>query len=95
MPNQPHLQEEGGDPGLRSYFGVYGPAKMPAAIVERLNAEFIKAMASPKLAAFRKSYTLEPAGGSATEFAAFLKQDQENAAKVFKSMGFKPATEAK
>lgn len=95
LPNQPHLQEEGGDPGLRSYFGAYGPAKIPPAIVERLNAEFTKAMASPKLEAFRKSYTLEAAGGSAPEFAAFLKQDQANAAKVFKAMGFKPGAEAK
>ena len=56
----------GGDPGLRSYFGVYGPAKMPAAIVEQLNTEFSKAMNSPKLADFRKNFTLEPAGGPAT-----------------------------
>lgn len=95
MADQPTLKEVGGDPGLRSYFGVYAPANMPAAIVERLNKEFTKAMSSPKLEAFRKNYTLEPAGSSVAQFAAFLKQDQANAAKVFKEMGFKPVAETK
>lgn len=94
MPNLPDLEEEGGDPGLRSYFGVYAPAKVPPAIVNRLNAEFANAIHSSKLEQFRQAYTLEPVGNSAANFAEFAKADRLNAAKVFKTMGFKPTNGA-
>ncbi len=64
-------------------------------IVEQLNKEFSTAMQSPKLAEFRKNFTLDPAGGSAEEFAAFVKEDQATAARVFKDMGFKSAGASK
>ena len=95
MPDLPTLEEEGGDPGLRSYFGVYAPAKVPAEIVNKLNAEISKAMQSAKLADFRKNFTLEPAGGSAAEFGSFVKQDQATSAQVFKAMGFQPSSQSK
>lgn len=90
LPEVPHLAEESGDPNLRSFFGVYAPANLPAPILERLNAEFAKAIKSPKLEEFRNKYTLQAVGNSAAEFAAFSKADRDNAGKVFKIMGLQP-----
>jgi tripartite-type tricarboxylate transporter receptor subunit TctC len=91
MPELPTLAEEGGDPNLTSYFGVFGPAKLPPAILERLNREFANAIRSPRLEDFRRSYTLEAVGNSPAEFAEFARADRMNAGKLFKSIGIKPS----
>lgn len=90
MPNMPTLEEEGGDPALRSYFGVFAPAKTPKAIVDRLNAEFSKAIRTPKVQEYYRNYTLEFEDNTPEAFAAFLKADRENTAKVFRSIGIRP-----
>lgn len=90
MPELPTLAEEGGDPNLTSYFGVFGPAKLPQPILERLNREFANAIRSPRLQDFRRSYTLEAVGNSAAEFADFARTDRVNAGKLFKSIGIRP-----
>ena len=90
LPDIPTLAEFGADPGLPSYFGVFAPGKTPMPIVEKLSAEFAKALRAPKIQEFLKAQTLEPVGNSPAEFAAFVKADRANAAKVFKSMGIKP-----
>lgn len=90
MPNIPTLEEEGGDPALRSYFGAFAPAKTPKTIVDRLNAEFSKAIRTPKAQELYRNYTLEFEDNTPEGFAAFLKADRENTAKVFKSIGIRP-----
>src|SRR5215469_4600558 len=40
MPDLPSLGEQGGDPGLAGYFGLFAPAGTAKPIVARLNAEF-------------------------------------------------------
>jgi len=90
MPELPTLAEEGGDPNLTSYFGVFGPAKLPQPVLEKLNREFANAIRSPRLEDFRRSYTLEAVGNSAAEFAEFAKADRVNAGKLFKSIGIQP-----
>ena len=90
MPELPTLAEEGGDPNLRSYFGVFAPAKLAPAVVERLNKEFASAIRSPRLQDFRRSYTLEAVGNSSAEFTQFTKADRANAGKLLRSMGIKP-----
>ncbi|OGA03609.1 MAG: hypothetical protein A3H35_19360 [Betaproteobacteria bacterium RIFCSPLOWO2_02_FULL_62_17] len=91
MPELPTLAEEGGDPNLTSYFGVFGPAKLPPPVLERLNREFANAIRSPRLEDFRRSYTLEAVGNSAAEFAQFTRADRANAGKLFKSIGIQPS----
>ena len=87
LPGTPSLAEESADPGLRSYFGVFAPAKTPKSIVDRLNAEFTKALQSPRIQQFTRTQTLDPVGGSPEEFAKFLKQDRENSERVFRAIG--------
>ena len=83
----PSLAEEGADPGLRSYFGVFAPARTPKPIVDRLNAEFAKALQTPRIQEFIRKQTLDAVGGSAAEFAEFLKDDRANAGRVFRTIG--------
>ena len=90
MPDLPTLAEEGGDPGLVTYFGVFAPAATPKAVLDRLNSEFAKAIRAPQSVEFYKNYTLDAVPNSVEQFAAFARSDRENAGKVFRSIGIKP-----
>jgi tripartite-type tricarboxylate transporter receptor subunit TctC len=90
VPGVPTMKELGAEPGLPSYFGVFAPARTPEPVLEKLAAEFGKALRAPKLQEFLAAQTLQPVGNSPAEFAAFVKADRANAARVFKSMGLKP-----
>jgi tripartite-type tricarboxylate transporter receptor subunit TctC len=90
MPDLPSLGEQGGDPGLAGYFGLFAPAGTPKSIVGRLNAEFAKAIDTPQVQIFYKASTLVAETNSPEEFAAFVKADRDAAAKVFKSIGIAP-----
>ena len=90
MPELPCLEEEGGDPGLQGYFGLFAPGETPRPIVQQLNMEFTKAIATPQVQDFYKNSTLTAEANTPDEFAAFVKADREAAAKVFKTMGITP-----
>jgi tripartite-type tricarboxylate transporter receptor subunit TctC len=90
MPDLPSLGEEGGDPGLQGYFGMWAPAGTPKPILQRLNAEFTKAMSTPQVQTFYKNSTLVVEPNTPDEFGAFAKADRDAAAKVFKSIGITP-----
>ena len=90
FPDAPTLAEEGADPGLTVYFCIFAPAKTPPAIIARLNEEFAKAIKTPRVQDFYRTYTLRPEGNSAAEFAEFLKSDRAIASKVFTALGIKP-----
>jgi tripartite-type tricarboxylate transporter receptor subunit TctC len=90
LPDVPSLADERADPGVRSYFGAFAPGKTPAAIVERLNAEFAKALQAPRLQEFVRTQTLDVVGGSAAEFAEFLRADRASAGRLFRAIGVKP-----
>ena len=93
LPGVPSLAEEGGDPGLDEWYGILAPGKTPAPVVNRLNAEFVKALKLPKVAEFMTNQTLEPVGNTPAEFAAFLRSNRQSAARVFRTLGIQP-TEA-
>jgi tripartite-type tricarboxylate transporter receptor subunit TctC len=90
MPELPCLGEEGGDPGLQGYFGLFAPGGTPQPIVQQLNTAFTKAIDTPQVQAFYKNATLIAEPNTPSEFAAFVRADREAAAKVFKSMGITP-----
>lgn len=90
LPNVPNLVEEGADPGLNSYFGIFVAGGTPKPLVDRLNSEFAKALQAPKVQEFLRTLTLEIVGGSADEFSQFLREDRINSGRVFKAMGVKP-----
>lgn len=91
LPGTPSLTEEGADPGMISYFGVFAPARTPKPIVDRLNAEYAKALQTPRIQEFIRAQMLDMLGGSAAEFAEFLKKDRDNAGRVFRAIGVRPS----
>ena len=90
MPSLSTLGEEGGDPGLQGYFAIFAPGKTPKPIVDKLNAELARAIRTPKMLDFYKTYTLDHVDNNADQFAQFARTDRENALKVFRGMGIKP-----
>ena len=93
LPGVPLLSEVGSDPDLRPYFATFAPAQTPRPIIERLNAEFAKAVRLPKTQEFFRANAWEVVDNTAAQFAEFAKKDRENAARVMRGIGIKP-TEA-
>jgi len=93
LPDVPSLGEEGADPGLSIYFCAFAPAKTPKAIVDRLNAEIVKAIRTPRAQAMFEQYTLRVEGNAPEDFAKFLVEDRANAARVFNALGIRPGAE--
>jgi tripartite-type tricarboxylate transporter receptor subunit TctC len=91
VPDTPSLGELNSDPGLNSYFAMFAPAKTPAAVVERLNSEFVRAMHGARAKDLLSSQALIPASMTPAEFAAFLKEDKVNAARIFRTIGIRPS----
>ena len=90
FPNVTTLTEEGGDPGLDEWYGILAPAKTPTAVINRVNAEFVKALKLPKSQELMSAQTLDPVGNSPAEFGAFLRTNRQNAAKLFQTLGIQP-----
>jgi len=90
LPQVPTLDEQGiQGADVSSWYGVLAPAKTPQAIVERLNAEVLKALGAPEV---RESLTGEGGevlGGTPRQFAEFLRAEQARWSKVVKDSGVK------
>jgi tripartite-type tricarboxylate transporter receptor subunit TctC len=83
VPGAPTRDEAGlgGYPG-RVWWGLLVPTGTNAAIVQKLNAEFVQLFREPKFVDFLESRYVEPATGTPEEFAAFLKADRQAAGKL-------------
>jgi len=90
FPNLPTIAEAG-VPGYEftAWIGMLGPAGLPKAIVDRLNAEVNKVLRMPDVAANLKGQTLEPLIMTPDQFARRLKSDYEKYEKVVKLTGAK------
>jgi tripartite-type tricarboxylate transporter receptor subunit TctC len=71
LPLVPSLAELG-IPGLASWQGILAPAGLPAPVLERLNAAFAAALASPSVAEWLREAGATPVAGPPERFAAFL-----------------------
>lgn len=85
QPNVPTVAELG-YPGFdaSTWYGLVGPARMPAATTQRMNEDFNKVLAMPDVAEKLASYGAEDGGGSAAKFAEFIATEKEKWAKVVK-----------
>ena len=83
---------ESGFPGYQQlqWYGLFGPAGLPAPVVERLNAETVRALKNADVARQLSAQGLEPAPGTPSELAAVLKADTAMYAKIVSDAGIKP-----
>ena len=68
---------------------LLAPAGTPRAVVERLNAEVVKAMNAPDIRERLSAIGGEPASGSPEDAAAFLSREYEQWGKVVREAGIK------
>jgi len=88
-PNVPPIGETLPGYELDPWFGVLGPAGIPAAIVDRLHAEITRILRSPDIKDHLNSMGAEPVGNSPAQFAAHLKNEIGKYAKIVKSAGIR------
>ena len=86
MPNVPTFAELGytGFDGVQ-WYGIVGPAKMPPALVKRLNTEINKLIAAPELKEKLSGEALEPMPMSPEQFGEYMKADIAKWEKLVKS----------
>jgi tripartite-type tricarboxylate transporter receptor subunit TctC len=92
MPEVPTIAESGAKLGLRDFdvntwFGIFGPARLPAEVTARLNKAFTDALASPELRARLSSLMAEPAPMTPEAYAAFVKKELAKYESVVKRSG--------
>lgn len=90
FPDTPTLQElglKGFDSGTTH--AIYAPAKTPAAIVERMNAEINKQLASPQVAQTIRNLGAEPTPLSPADLADQLRRDSARYGAIVKLRGIR------
>jgi tripartite-type tricarboxylate transporter receptor subunit TctC len=80
---------ESGYPGFEvtAWYAIFGPAGMPDELVFRLNAEIVKALATPDLRDRLQNLGVTPVGSSAAELAAHVRAELARWTQVIKAAG--------
>jgi tripartite-type tricarboxylate transporter receptor subunit TctC len=89
MPDVPTFAEAGVPLDVSVWIGISVPAGTPAPVVERLNAEFNRALAAPDVKARLAQLGVDPVGGTSADFTQYVKNDIERWAKIVKSANVK------
>jgi tripartite-type tricarboxylate transporter receptor subunit TctC len=92
MPEVPTIGENGADLGLaqfdiHTWFGLFGPARLPAETTARLNKAFGDALQSPEVKARLATLMAEPSPTTPEAFAAFVRAEHAKYEKVVKTSG--------
>jgi tripartite-type tricarboxylate transporter receptor subunit TctC len=88
MPELPTMAEAGLKGfEVSSWFGLLAPAGTPAAIVSRLNAESVKAMALPEVSGALRKLGFDAVGGTPEQFAAHIRSEIDRFTKLVKATG--------
>jgi tripartite-type tricarboxylate transporter receptor subunit TctC len=90
VPQVPTIHEAG-VPGfdVSVWYGVFAAAKTPAPIVQKLNAEFVKAMAAPETRQRLESYGYQIVGSTPAQLEAHVKAEMARWGKVVRDSGAK------
>jgi tripartite-type tricarboxylate transporter receptor subunit TctC len=92
VPDLPTISESG-VPGYDSsgWFGIVAPAGTPSAVIERLNAEIVKAITTPESRERLGTLGGDVIANSPAEFAAHIRTDHAKWAKLINATGLKEA----
>lgn len=90
FPDVPTISESGVRGYERSpWIGVFAPAGTPKRILDRLSAEFKKALDQPDVQKVLRAQVLDPLHMSSDGFTALLKKEYEEYGKIVKLAGMK------
>jgi tripartite-type tricarboxylate transporter receptor subunit TctC len=94
MPEVPTVAEAGAALGLAQFeigtwFGLFGPARLPADTTARLNKAFVDALNSPEIKARMATLMAEPSPTTPAQFADFVKAELAKYGPVVKATGAK------
>jgi tripartite-type tricarboxylate transporter receptor subunit TctC len=92
MPDVPTIAESGRDLGLadfdiHTWFGLFGPARLPADVTARLNRAFVDALNSAEVKSRLATLMAEPAPTTPEAFASFVRAEHEKYERVVKASG--------
>jgi tripartite-type tricarboxylate transporter receptor subunit TctC len=73
-----------------AWFGVFGPARLPAAITDKLNVAIVAALNDPRMRQQLEAEGAVPAPSSAADFAAFVRDDVQRWAPIVRQSGARP-----
>ncbi len=91
LPDVPTIAEAGMPQfSVTSWAGLFGPAKMPREVVERINKEFAAAMARSDVQALmdKQAFVLSPS--SPERLGAFVKEQMESYRNILRAAGVQP-----
>jgi tripartite-type tricarboxylate transporter receptor subunit TctC len=89
-PDVPTLKESGIDVVIQNSAGLYGPARMPPAMVEKINATLMPMLARPEIRARMLAQGMGPASMNGAQLAASVAEDRERYARLVKASGYVP-----
>jgi tripartite-type tricarboxylate transporter receptor subunit TctC len=90
MPTVPTLAELGyAHANLSSTFGIFAPAGVPKAVIDRLNAEFNAALQVPDIRNRLIASDNVPTGGSAVAFGREIAEESNSNALIIRTVGIK------
>ena len=90
LPDVPTVAEAG-LPGyeVTAWFGLFGPAGLPAPVTSRLNAEIVRAMESKEVRERLASQGAEALSSTPEQFAAYVRDELGKWSRVVKAAGMK------
>jgi tripartite-type tricarboxylate transporter receptor subunit TctC len=94
MPDVPTIAESAGELGLgqfdiHTWFGLFGPANLPADVTARLNRAFVDALNSAELKGRLATLMAEPAPTTPEAFSQFVRAEYVKYETVVKASGAK------
>ncbi|WP_423459421.1 Bug family tripartite tricarboxylate transporter substrate binding protein [Ottowia sp. VDI28] len=82
---------EAGVPGYEAsaWYGLFAPAGTPPAVISKLNAEMVSALADPALRQRLDALGAEPSGSSPEELARFVRSEYDKWGRVVQEAGIR------
>src|SRR5437016_3629163 len=91
LPEVPTIAEAGMPQfSITSWAGLFGPARMPREVVERLNKEFGAAMARAEVQAAMEKQAFALTPSSPEQLAAFVEEQMESYRRILRAAGVEP-----